>query len=88
MLDFLETYNSLKLRPTETLISLARRLCEVKTINNIITVEAAMLILLDRLDEQEYNALWAHLEDAGFQAGDEADTPTDYTGSIYCSSNY
>lgn len=88
MLDFTETYNSLKRRPTETLTSLARTLCEVKTINNVITVEAAMLVLLDRLDNREYNALWAQLEDAGFDAGCEPDTATDYTGSIYCTSNY
>ena len=75
MLDFAETHTSLKRRPTETLVSLARSLCTVKTINNVTTVNAAMLILLDRLDDRAYDALWAELEDAGFHAGDE---PYDY----------
>lgn len=85
MLDFAATHASLKHRPTETLTSLALRLCRVKTADNITTVNAAMFILMKRLDHHDFNALWAQLEDAGFQAGDEAEQdPLDdfnYVGS-------
>ena len=75
-MSFEADHNALRTRTTDRIIEVVLSAAHsTKNPSNISTINAGMLILMDRLDGAAYNALWAEIEDAGYMAGDEPSAP-------------